>query len=365
MRILIVSNLYPDTRLPAFGAFVAAHAEALRRAGAVVDVLAIKGIPAYEAVLRKYAVLTVRSLVAAVMARLRGRRPQVVEAHIAYPTALPAWMLARIVGARLVVYSHGSDVTGGGAAGIGSLSAGSSFHRRLARWVFRAADLHVATSAFIAGELESRFNVDRRRVIVRSPGIDFGLFSKRGSTATRGGILFVGRLARGKGIYELLQAVARLGPETGLRFVGEGPERAALEREAKTMGIRATFDGVLPPRGVAAAMQAAAVVAVPSTYPEGLGLVALEGMAAGALVVASDIGGISESVIDGETGWLVPPGDVEAIASALSDALALSDAKSSSRRTALLRRARAKARDQDVDAMARTTLAAYDSLMQG
>jgi hypothetical protein len=83
----------------------------------VVDVLAIRGIPAYEAVLRKYAVLTVRSLVAAVMARLRGRRPQIVEAHIAYPTALPAWMLARIVGARLVVYSHGSDVTGGGASG--------------------------------------------------------------------------------------------------------------------------------------------------------------------------------------------------------------------------------------------------------
>ncbi|MDP9467935.1 MAG: glycosyltransferase, partial [Chloroflexota bacterium] len=80
--------------------------------------------------------------------------------------------------------------------------------------------------------------------------------------------------------------------------------------------------------------------------------------------VASDIGGISESVIDGQTGWLVPPGDVDALASALSDALALSGAKGSSRRAALVRRARSKARDQDVDAMGRRTLAAYQSLIE-
>ena len=353
MRILVVSNLYPDARLPAFGTFVAAHVNALRRAGAVVDVVAIKGIPAHEAVLRKYAVLTVRSILVAVMARLSGRRPQIVEAHVAYPTALAAWMAARIAGARLVVYSHGTDVS----------RPGSPFHRRLARAVFRAADLHVATSAFIAGQLASRFDVDRRRVIVLSPGIDFGLFASGGSAAIRGGILFVGRLSNGKGVHELLRATARLEHGTGIRFVGDGRERAALEREAMTLGVPVTFDGPLPPGDVAAAMQAAAVVAVPSTYPEGLGLVALEGMAAAALVVASDIGGLPENVIDGQTGWLVPPGDVEALATALRDALALAAAPASSRRASLLRRARRKARGQDVDAIAGQTLTAYSSLI--
>jgi glycosyltransferase involved in cell wall biosynthesis len=362
LRILIVSNLYPDARLPAFGTFVAGHAEALRRAGADVNVLAIKGIPAHKAVLRKYAMLTLRSLLVALLARLTRRRPQIVEAHIAYPTALPAWLASRIVGAHLVVYSHGSDITGDGADGVGRLTAGSGFHRKLARRVFRAADLHVATSAFVGSQLASRFGVDRGRIIVLSPGVDFTLFSKRTSTGSRGGILYVGRLASGKGVHELLSAVARLGNGTELRFVGDGPERAALEREALASGIRVTFDGALPPGGVATAMQEAAVVAMPSIYPEGLGLVALEGMAAGALVVASDVGGVSESVIDGQTGWLVPPGDVEALASALADAMTIANANGSSRRAALLERASAHALEQDVDANARKTLAAYDSL---
>lgn len=353
MRILIVSNLYPDARLPAFGTFVAGHAAALRRAGAIVDVLAIKGIPVHEAVLRKYALLSIRSLLVAMRARLTRRRPQIVEAHIAYPTALPAWLASTLLGARLVVYSHGSDVT----------AARSRLHRRLARRVFRAADLHVANSAFIAGRLVSRFNVDPGRVTVLSPGIDFKLFSEGEQSVPRSGILFVGNLTAGKGVHELLQAVARLEPGTKLRFVGDGPERAALEGEAIDLGVAADFDGSLPPSGVAAAMRAAAVVAMPSTYPEGLGLVALEGMAAGALVVASDIGGVSESVIDGKTGWLVPPGDVDALASALAGALALASSQGSSERDAVLRQARAKAGDQDVDVMARKTLAAYDALI--
>jgi glycosyltransferase involved in cell wall biosynthesis len=352
LRILVVSNLYPDARLPAFGTFVAAHVDAMRRAGADVDLLAIRGIPAHEAIASKYAVLTLRSLLAAILARLASRRPEVVEAHVAYPTALPAWIAARIVGASLVVYSHGSDVT----------AAGPGFHRWLAGRLFGAADLHVATSDFIAGELVRRFKVDRRRVVVLSPGIDFARFSAGASVATRSGILFVGQLARGKGVHELVEAVGRLDRPVALRFVGGGPEREALERAAGGLGIEAIFDGPLPPEEVARAMQAAAVVVVPSTHPEGLGLVALEAMAAGALVVGSAIGGIPESIVDGETGWLVPPGDVAALASAISDALSVSQ-PASARRDAIARRARAAAQAQDVNTIASRTLATYTALV--
>jgi len=352
LRILIVTNLYPDARLPAFGTFVAEHAESLRRAGADVDIVAITGIPAQKAVLRKYISLALRTLLVALLARLRRRRPRVVEAHVAYPTALLAWMASRIVGARLVVYSHGSDVT----------AARSPFHQRLARRVFRAADLLVANSRFIRGELISRFRVDPRRVAVVSPGINYRLFSQAASGGSRSGILFVGWLARGKGVHELLEAVGRLDSGTDLRFVGDGPERAALEQAAGAAGVRAEFHGPLAPAEVAKVMSQAAVVAMPSVYPEALGLVALEAMAAGALVVASAAGGIGESVIDGKTGWLVPPGDVDALASALREALATAAETDPTARSALHRRAQRKARTHDVDAIAGRILRLYESL---
>lgn len=362
MRILIVTNLYPNARLPAFGTFVAEHAEALRRAGAEVDVVATAGIPARQAVLRKYASLSIRTLAAALVARLRGQAPDVVEAHVAYPTALLAWAAARIVGAPLVVYSHGSDVTGDGADGVPRLVARSRFHFRLARRVFRAADLLVANSAFIHDQLISRFRVDPRRVVVVSPGINYRLFSARRSSGSRRGILYVGRLARGKGVHELLEAFRRLDPGTGLRFVGDGPERPALERAVAAAGVRAEFCGALPPARVAELMGESAVVAMPSVYPEALGLVALEAMAAGALVVASSAGGIGESVIDGETGWSVPPGDIDALAAALGEALAMAADPDGTAQSALAGRADRKAQSHDVDAIARRLLDLYGSL---
>ena len=174
----------------------------------------------------------------------------------------------------------------------------------------------------------------------------------------------MGRLARGKGVHELIQAVATLDEKIALRFVGSGPERAALEEEAIRLGVAASFEGALAPRDVAGAMREASVVAMPSTYPEGLGLVVLEAMAAGALVVASAVGGVGESVIDGETGLLVPAGDVPALARALRVALttAIDDPV---RYRAIRSRAKAKAREHDVHGIAIQTLRAYELLGAG
>jgi glycosyltransferase involved in cell wall biosynthesis len=358
---MIITNLFPDARLPAFGTFVAGHAEGLRHAGAEVEVIAITGVPAQTAIFRKYASLSVRTVAQSVRNLVRRHRPQVVEAHVAYPTAILAFLAARMMRARLVVFLHGSDVTGDGADGVPRLVARSAFHRRLAGAIFRSADLLVANSGFIRAELTSRFDVDPARVVVWSPGIDYERFAATEPEAERSGILFVGRLARGKGVHELIQAVAALDGKVALRFVGDGPERAALEAEALQLGVSASFDGALKPDDVARAMREACVLAMPSTYPEGLGLVALEAMAAGAVVVATAIGGVGESVIDGETGLLVPAGDVPALARALRTALnaAVDDP---AKYRALRSRALAKAQEHAVDEIAIRTLRAYELL---
>jgi glycosyltransferase involved in cell wall biosynthesis len=355
LRVLVVTNLYPDARQPAFGTFVAAHVQAMKRAGADVTVVAISGVRVHRARARKYLSLTFRAVAAALRARLRGPRPDVVEAHVAYPTAIIGLVAARIAGAPLVVYCHGSDVTG--------LALRSSRHHAIAAWLLRHAQLVVANSDFIRDLIETRYGVAVDRLVVLSPGVDLTLFSGPDLERSPGEILYVGRLSSQKGVYELVKATAALGDAAvRLRFVGDGPERAGLERAAASAGVRAEFTGSLPHDEAAQLMRRAAVIAMPSTYPEGLGLAALEAMAAGAMTVATAAGAIGELVVDGETGWLVPPGDVGALTDALRDALAVASAVDRARRESLQTRASAKAREHDIDAIARQTLSLYESL---
>lgn len=358
MRILVITNLYPGSRQPAFGTFIAAHVAALRRAGAEPAVVAIRDVPVHRAVARKYLWLTIRSVVHALRARMRHQRPHVVEAHVAYPTGLIALLAACVAGAPLVIYCHGTDVTGRTAA--------SRLHGAVFGWLLARAALVVANSQFLRGVIATRYPLlPAERLIVIPPGVDLSLFVPSAGPRRPNEVLFVGRLSRQKGVLELLEAVGHLGTgNISIRFIGDGPMRTALEREAAAAGVRAIFEGPQPPDMVARTMGRASVVAMPSTYPEGLGLVTIEAMASGALVVATAAGGIVESVIDGETGWLVPPGDVPALVGALQEALSIAGAPEAERREALQERAMAKAREYDIDAVARRTLDAYASLLR-
>jgi glycosyltransferase involved in cell wall biosynthesis len=118
--------------------------------------------------------------------------------------------------------------------------------------------------------------------------------------------------------HAVLLAAARSGaartPDLRYVFCGAGSEAAALEAMAADLGGVVRFAGFR--RDVPACLAAADIVALPSLH-EGLGVAALEAMAASKPVVASRVGGLGEVVIDGETGLLVPPGEPEALAAAL------------------------------------------------
>jgi glycosyltransferase involved in cell wall biosynthesis len=150
--------------------------------------------------------------------------------------------------------------------------------------------------------------------------------------ADRDGILYVGRLTPHKGVDRLLRA---LPAGAGLRVAGSAghdprpPERdypALLRRLAQ--GREVAFLGPVPDAGLPDLYRRAAALALPSVdrtcygrpvpVSELLGLVALEAMASGTPVVASRIGGLAEVVVDGETGFLVPPGDTEALGDRLA-----------------------------------------------
>ncbi len=166
--------------------------------------------------------------------------------------------------------------------------------------------------------------VDRVRVVHN--GIDFETF-RSPEARTRGDVLevvFLGRMIPDKGADVAVRAVARLGRRdihfTVIGSQGFAPESTLtpFERELRELarGANVTFRPFIPRGMVVRALQAADVSLVPSRWPEPFALTVLEGMAAGTAVLASEIGGIPETV--GETGGLVKAGDVDALAEALA-----------------------------------------------
>jgi len=135
-------------------------------------------------------------------------------------------------------------------------------------------------------------------------------------------VVFAGRLVQEKGVDVLLHAfskVVRSIPEAKLLIAGDGPERKYLENLISNLEINSgvTLLGHLPRSEMEARFDIAWVQAVPSRWAEPFGLVAAEAMMRGTAVVASSVGGLTEIVRNGQTGFLVPPEDGDTLAEAL------------------------------------------------
>jgi glycosyltransferase involved in cell wall biosynthesis len=182
----------------------------------------------------------------------------------------------------------------------------------IARWVNRYL--------LIAEEGGAQFEAFRDRWSILYAGIDAELF-RPGDGVLREGVLFVGRLLPHKGVDVLIRAVD---PEMSLRIVGRPYHEeyfALLQRLAA--GKDVTFVTDASDEQIRGFYRSAAVSVLPSVnrtvfgdytaLPELLGFTAMEAMACGAPVVVSQVGGMHHVVVDGETGYLVPPGDAEAL----------------------------------------------------
>jgi len=132
-------------------------------------------------------------------------------------------------------------------------------------------------------------------------------------------LLFVGRLVSDKGVDLLLEAMTLIPPATRptLTVVGDGPERPQLEAQAmRTLQPHeVAFLGALEGEQLHAQFHRHAIMVIPSRWPEPFGVVALEAIASGCMVVATKHGGLPEAV--GPCGLLVPPNDPNEFARAL------------------------------------------------
>lgn len=130
-------------------------------------------------------------------------------------------------------------------------------------------------------------------------------------------IVYVGAITPNKGVDYLIEAMQEIQKEVKeakLRIIGDGSERIKLQKKAKELGINVEFTGKLRPEQVLEQYNKAQVLVMPSIWMEQFGIVGIEAMATGLPIVGSNIGGIPDWLIDGETGYLAKPKDIKDIA---------------------------------------------------
>src|SRR3954465_11599418 len=186
-----------------------------------------------------------------------------------------------------------------------------------------AADAVIAVSRGMRDDVLAAYpSVDPDRVRVVHNGIDTELFAPRtddalmqtlGIDPARPVVTFVGRITRQKGLPHLLRAADRLPADAQLLLCAAAPDEPGIAEEVRAAiaDLQSTrtggvwVQGALPRPQLIVVLSASMVFVCPSVY-EPLGIVNLEAMACGTAVVASDVGGIPEVVVHGETGLLVP-----------------------------------------------------------
>jgi glycosyltransferase involved in cell wall biosynthesis len=197
-------------------------------------------------------------------------------------------------------------------------------HLLMERWLARLTHRILCCSRAVASHATTDLGIDESLLSVVPNGIEPPPAADRqGALAALGRpdsplVGCVGSLTPHKGQAVLLKALGQIEDSRPWAvLVGDGPERADLERLAsRREGPRALFLGERP--DARRLLPAFDVMAVPSVSREGFGLAALEGMDAGLPVIASRVGGLPEVLEDGRSGLLVPPGDPQSLAAALT-----------------------------------------------
>jgi glycosyltransferase involved in cell wall biosynthesis len=249
---------------------------------------------------------------------LRAHSVRVLHAHCFFPT-LVGLLAARLAGVPFVFTRHHSDH---------HLRLAKRWHTRIDAWCGRRADRVIAVSEATRRILVETERVPAERIAVVWNGMEPlpapaepELDTLRSSLGVAGRAVCVvpARLHEEKGHRVLLGALAeavRDVPEILVLCAGDGPHRAAFERDAAARGLRNHVRFLGQRSDVPALIALAQVVVLPS-LAESFGFAALEGMSLGRPVVASRAGGLPEVVADGETGVLVDVGDAAGLARAM------------------------------------------------
>ncbi len=302
----------------------------------------------------------------------RKERVSVIHARSRAP-AWSAWFAARRLGLPFVTTYHGVY---NGASGL----------KKFYNSIMARGDVVIANSDYTRAHVLKVHGTDPGRVVSIPRGVDLHRFDPARVDAarvadmrglwgvapgdTRPIVLAPARLTKWKGQQVLIEAAARIErerPGTALYVIaGDSQGRAEyvsdLHDLARKLGIEEQVRIVGHLVDMPAALMAAQVAVFPVTDPEAFGRAAVEAQAMGAPVIASALGGYTETIVDGDSGFLVPPGDAGKLATKIERVLALSpdQRRQMGQRGATRVRAR-----YSVAALQAATLGVYERLLAG
>jgi glycosyltransferase involved in cell wall biosynthesis len=302
----------------------------------------------------------------------RATHVQIVHARSRAP-AWSAMFAARRLGVPFVTTYHG-------------VYNAKSPLKRFYNSIMARGDLIIANSDFTRAHVIAEHGVAPERVISIPRGVDLARFDPAAvdasrvtemrklwglaPTDTRPVVLLPGRLTTWKGQPVLIEAAALLEKERPGSAVyvlaGDAQGRqqyvADLHELARKLGVAGTVKIVGHLVDMPAALKAATVAVFPVTEPEAFGRAAVEAQAMGVPVVASNLGGLAETIVDGDSGFLVPAGDTRRLAYAVDRVLALSPEQRKNMGACGATRVRAR---YSVEALQTATLAVYERLLKG
>lgn len=332
LRVLTLSTLFPNALQPTLGVFVERQTIGLaERPDVALEVVSPVGLPPWPLSLHPHyaprrrlpaeevwkglkvhrprfspfpARLQPEAIARAVRPIAEAFRPDVIDAEFFWPDGPAAMHLARALRVPFSVKARGADIHHwAGRPGIGAQIAKAA----------KAAGGLLAVSAALKADMAA-LGIPAERIRVHHTGVDPGLFHPGAGPAPDFGrplVVTVGALIPRKRP-ELVLEVARRVPEATFLFVGDGPERARLERAA---GPNVRFAGARPHEALPGFLAAADVMLLPSRS-EGLANVWVEALACGTPLVVTDAGGAREVVTSPEAGRIVAP-EPDAVAEAV------------------------------------------------
>jgi N-acetyl-alpha-D-glucosaminyl L-malate synthase BshA len=239
---------------------------------------------------------------------------EVIHAHYAIPHAMSALEAKELLGSQpiaVVTTLHGTDIT---------LVGQDPSYFTITKYSIEHSDAVTAVSAYLRDETYRAFGCDTCHIEVIPNFVDLAEFHPRepgtcGHGAAEKTLMHISNMREVKRMQDVVRIFAKVREKLPARLVlvGDGPDRPLAEREAEALGVRSSVRFLGKVEDVATALRWADLYLLP-TQVESFGLSALEAQATGVPVVGTAAGGLPEVVEHGVTGFLAPPGDVEAMA---------------------------------------------------